>query len=105
MRVRELQPKLLLPLLLLLLFALFQYQLWFGTGNLRTAWTLQRQVRAQQQENTGLAKRNQALSAEVRDLKTGSAAAEERARSDLGMIRKGETFYQIVQPAAPSAGH
>ncbi|HEX5340819.1 MAG TPA: cell division protein FtsB [Gammaproteobacteria bacterium] len=105
MRVRELQPKLLLPLLLLLLFVLFQYQLWFGTGNLHAAWTLQQQVDAQKQENAGLVKRNQALAAEVKDLKQGQAAVEERARTDLGMMKKGETFYQIVQPAPPPADH
>lgn len=105
MQLRELQPRLLMPLLLLLLLVLFQYQLWFGTGNLRSAWSLQRQVEAQKQENAGLSKRDQALAAEVKDLKQGQAAVEEQARSDLGMIKKGETFYQIVQPAPPAADH
>ncbi|HET7651037.1 MAG TPA: cell division protein FtsB [Gammaproteobacteria bacterium] len=105
MHLRELQPKLLMPLLLLLLLVLFQYQLWFGAGNLRKAWVLQRQVEAQMQENAELAKRNQTLAAEVKDLKQGQAAVEERARTDLGMIKKGETFYQIVQPAPPPANH
>lgn len=105
MRLRELQPKLLMPLLLLLLLVLFQYQLWFGTGNLHDAWTLQHQVEAQQQENAGLSKRNQKLAAEVKDLKQGQAAVEEQARTDLGMIKKGETFYQIVQPAPPPVSH
>lgn len=101
MHIRGLQLRLLMPLLLLLLLMLFQYQLWFGTGNLRKAWMLQHQVEAQQQENTGLTKRNQKLSAEVKDLKQGQAAVEERARTELGMIKKDETFYQIVQPAPP----
>jgi cell division protein FtsB len=101
MQLRELQPKLLMPLLLLLLLVLFQYQLWLGTGNLHDAWTLQHQVKTQQQENTVLGIRNQARAAEVKDLKQGQAAVEERARTDLGMIKKGETFYQIVQPAPP----
>jgi cell division protein FtsB len=105
MQLRELQPKLLMPLLLLLLLVLFQYQLWFGTGNLRDASALQHQVEVQKQENAGLSKRNQTLAAEVKDLKQGQAAVEERARTDLGMIKKGETFYQIVQPAPPPADH
>jgi len=100
-QLNGLRPKLLMPLLLLLLLVLFQYQLWFGTGNLRDAWTLQQQVQAQKQHNIELTKRNQKLAAEVKDLKTGQAAIEEQARTDLGMIKKGETFYQIVTPAPP----
>ena len=105
MQYHELHPRLLIPLLLLLLLVLLQYQLWFGAGNLRDAWTLQHQVAVQKQENSELDKRNQKLAAEVKDLKQGQAAIEERARTELGMIKKGETFYQIVQPAQPAAGH
>ena len=101
---QELQPRFVLPVVLLLLLLLFQFQLWFGQGNLRDVWKLQQQVHAQQAENAELLKRNQALAAEVQDLKQGRAASEERARTDLGMIKKGETFYQIVQPASPPAG-
>lgn len=101
-RFNGLQPRLIMPLLLLLLLVLFQYQLWFGAGNLRDAWKLQQQVHVQEQRNVDLAKRNQKLAAEVKDLKTGQAAVEEQARTDLGMIKRGESFYQIVTPAAPT---
>jgi cell division protein FtsB len=92
----------LVPLLLLMLLILLQYQLWFGVGNVPAAMRLRSQVQAQTLENAGLAKRNEALAAEVTDLKQGQAAIEERARTELGMVKKDETFYQIVQ--APPAG-
>ena len=94
--------KRLVPILLLLLLAVFQFQLWFGIGNIPDAMKLRRQVEAQAAENTGLDKRNEALAAEVADLKQGQAAIEERARTELGMAKKGETFYQIVQAPAPA---
>lgn len=97
--------KRLIPLLLLLLLAFLQYQLWFGEGNVPDAWRLRRQVEAQTTENAALAKRNQALTAEVTDLKQGSAAIEERARNELGMVKKGESFYQVVQAPPPAAKH
>lgn len=93
----------LLPLILLLLLALLQYQLWFGVGSVPDAIRLKRRLDAQVSENAGLVKRNAALEAEVSDLKQGTAAIEERARTDLGMIKKGETFYQIVQAPPPAA--
>jgi cell division protein FtsB len=62
---------------------------------------LRQAVAAQSAENGQLAERNRQLAAEVRDLKTGLEALEERARSDLGMIARNETFYQVVPPAAP----
>ncbi|MGH8281374.1 MAG: cell division protein FtsB [Gammaproteobacteria bacterium] len=102
MTLRGLQLKLLLPLILVLLLLLFQYDLWFGQGDLHDAWKLQQQVSAQQSENAELMKRNQALAAQVQDLKQGQAAVEEQARSDLGMIKKGETFYQIVRVPPPA---
>jgi cell division protein FtsB len=98
--------KRLVPLALLLLLALFQFQLWFGIGNVPSAMRLKTQVDAQAAENAALAKRNAALTAEVNDLKGGQAAIEERARAELGMVKKGETFYQIVQVPAPATkGH
>jgi cell division protein FtsB len=60
-------------------------------------WRLQRQLDTQKTENEQLKERNRALEAEVKDLKQGLEAIEERSRSELGMIRKGETFYQIVE--------
>ncbi|HEX2666852.1 MAG TPA: cell division protein FtsB [Gammaproteobacteria bacterium] len=94
--------KRLVPLLLVLLLALFQFQLWFGVGNVPSAMRLKGQVETQAAENAALAKRNAALAAEVADLKGGQAAIEERARSELGMVKRGETFYQIVQAPAPA---
>jgi cell division protein FtsB len=94
--------KRLVPLLLVLLLALLQFQLWFGIGNVPSAMRLKSQVEAQNAENATLAKRNAALAAEVSDLKGGQAAIEERARVELGMVKKGESFYQIVQAPAPA---
>lgn len=97
--------KRLVPLLLVLLLALLQFQLWFGIGNVPSAMRLKSQVEAQAAENATLTKRNAALAAEVSDLKGGQAAIEERARVELGMVKKGETFYQIVQAPAPATAH
>ncbi len=94
--------KLLFAILLVLLL-LLQYRLWLGEGGIAKVWQLQQTVEVQRQENRELEERNSALEAEVRDLKEGLAAIEERARSDLGMVREGETFFQIVDelPAGP----
>lgn len=73
--------------------------LWFGDGGLNDVRALSRSVEAQRETVEVLRERNQALEAEVTDLKTGLEALEERARSELGMIREGETFYQIIEPA------
>ena len=86
-----------LLLILVLLFLLIQYSLWFGDSSLPGSWDLKRQVQAQKLENKQLEQRNKALKAEVLDLKQGKDAIEERARSELGMIKKGETFYQIIE--------
>ena len=83
--------------LLLILFLLLQYRLWVGDGSFAEVWQLHRQVEGQKQENARLSERNQALDAEVQDLKQGQAAIEERAREELGMIRDDETFYQIIE--------
>lgn len=92
----------LIPLLLLLLLVFMQYQLWFGVGSVPSAMRLKSQAETQAAENAGLAKRNAALAAEVADLKQGQAAIEERARAELGMVKKGESFYQIVQAPPPA---
>lgn len=81
-----------------------QYPLWIGKGGWLKVRALDQQVAAQQAVNAGLRARNDALDAEVRDLKEGTEAIEERARSELGMIRKDEVFFQIVAPEpAPRA--
>ena len=82
---------------LAVLFVLLQYKLWFGEGSMMEVWQLDRAIAAQTAENAQLRERNQALAAEVADLKEGVEAIEERARRELGMIKKGETFYQVVE--------
>ena len=89
----------LLALLLLALLGWLQYRLWFGEGGASAAGGLQDKVDRQVVENRGLRQRNEQLAAEVENLKSGEAAAEERARSELGMIKPGETFYRVVEDA------
>jgi len=81
---------------LAVLFVLLQGKLWLGEGGMKDVWALDAAIAAQAEKNAQLKERNQTLSAEVDDLKQGLEAIEERARYDLGMIRKGETFYQVV---------
>jgi cell division protein FtsB len=88
---------------LIALLALLQYRLWWGEGGRRSVADLSRQVEQQTHENEGLQQRNAALAAEVEDLKSGEAAVEERARSELGMIKPGETFYRVVEPQSGAA--
>lgn len=85
--------------LLLLVLAGLQFKLWWGEGALGEARVLEERVADQRRENARLQQRNDALSAEVEDLKSGEAAVEDRARSELGMIKPGETFYRVVEPA------
>ena len=99
-------------LALLLLLVLLQSRFWFGERGWRAAQSLQDTVGEQRAENARLQQRNNALGAEVEDLKSGETAVEERARSELGMIKPGETFYRVVEPhagagaavAVPAAG-
>ena len=81
---------------LAILLVMLQFKLWFGEGSIKDVWQLEDAIDTQSAENTQLRERNQALLAEVDDLKKGMEAIEERARSELGMIKKGETFYQVV---------
>jgi cell division protein FtsB len=83
---------------LLILLALLQYRLWFGDGSVRETARLQTEIAAQEAQNARLRERNRTLAAEVQDLKKGTTAIEERARTDLGMVGKSETFYQVVSP-------
>ena len=84
--------------LLVALIVLIQYPLWLGKGGWLRAWEVDRQVAAAREANRGLQVRNASLAAEVRDLKTGTEAIEERARSELGMIRGDEIFFQYEDP-------
>jgi cell division protein FtsB len=84
-------------LIILILFFLFlQYRLWVGEGSLAQRQVLQHKVEVQQQENEVLSDRNKILANEVDNLKGGLESVEERARTDLGMIKDGETFYMVV---------
>lgn len=83
--------------ILTLLLLLLQYRLWVGDGSVPEVLHLQQEVEKQQQHKQQLQERNASLEAEVSDLKQGLDAIEERARSELGMIREDETFYQIIQ--------
>lgn len=85
-------------LALLLLLGALQSKLWLGDGGWRDAKALQQTVEEQRAENARLQQRNDALTAEVEDLKSGETAVEERARSELGMVKPGETFYRVVEP-------
>ena len=80
------------------LIVLLQYPLWLGKGGWLRVWDLDRQVQAQKDQNAKVQKRNVALDAEVRDLKQGFDAVEERARYELGMVKQDEVFFQIVEP-------
>jgi cell division protein FtsB len=91
-----------LLLALVLLLTWLQYKFWFGAGSSSEVVALESQVIVQKRENAGLQERNDALAAEVEDLKSGEAAVEERARSELGMIKPGETFYRVVEPVDAS---
>ena len=87
-------------LLLLILLLALEVKLWTGDWSMREVWRLRQRVAEQKQENLRLKQRNEALSAEVQDLKNGNEAIEERARSELGLVKPGETFYQVVDPGA-----
>ncbi|MCB1672157.1 MAG: septum formation initiator family protein [Gammaproteobacteria bacterium] len=82
---------------LLLTLAVFQFQIWFGKSSVRALGELETRLQVQQAGNQQLLERNEQLKAEVKDLQNGNEALEERARSDLGMIGEGETFYLIVE--------
>ena len=89
-----------LTVVLGVLIVLIQYPLWLGKGGWMRVWEIDRQVTAQKQANSKLDVRNKALDAEVRDLKQGSDAIEERARYELGMVKQDEVFFQVLQPQA-----
>lgn len=78
-----------------------QYPLWLGDGGLVSLLKLNREIGISRAENARLRERNLALEAEVRDLKEGYEALEERARAELGMVRRGETLYQIIERSEP----
>jgi cell division protein FtsB len=101
-------------LVLIVLLIALQMKLWHGNGGVREVETLRAAVKKQGEDNDKLQQRNQALGADVDDLKHGEQAVEARARAELGLIKPGETFYQVVEkpganqapaPAASTGGH
>ena len=81
---------------LLIALGWLQYTLWFGKNGMSDYSQVSSDVALQEEVNQGLRNRNQQMFAEINDLKKGSEAIEERARHELGMIKKGETFYRII---------
>lgn len=91
-------------LILVLLLGALQYRLWIGNGSLTEVHHLEQNRSTLQDEIQQLQERNQSLAAEVNDLKHGNDAIEERARTEMGMTKKNEVFYQIIEQPLPAAG-
>ena len=89
-----------LSLVLAILIVLLQYPLWLGKGGWFKVWEVDQQITAQHETNRKLQMRNATLDAEVRDLKQGYEAIEERARSELGMIRQDEIFFHVLEDSS-----
>lgn len=87
-----------IALILLIVLIALEIKLWAGQGGMADVWRLEKSVAEQRAENDKLKARNDALAAEVENLKDGDEAVEERARSELGLIKPGESFYQVVEP-------
>lgn len=90
-----------LTVVLVALLVLIQYPLWLGKGGWLRVWELDRQLQGHKRINNELTKRNNSLAAEVKDLKEGAGAVEERARFELGMLKEGELFVQVTAPGVP----
>lgn len=89
----------LIALLVIVLLGL-QYRLWVGPGSFAEVARLEREIKQQSRENKRLSLRNERLAGEVDSLKQGMSAVEARARRELGMVRRGETFYLVVDPSS-----
>lgn len=85
--------------ILLILLLILQAQLWFGSHGVFQLWSLQGDIKEVKVSNDEMSQRNEQLHAEVVELKEGKEALEERARSQLGFIKEGETFYRVVPQA------
>jgi cell division protein FtsB len=94
----------LLTLVLVVLITALQYSLWLGKGSWLRVWEIDQRIKAQNETNVKLQARNTSLEAEVRDLKQGYDAIEERARSELGMIKQDEMFFQVLEQGRASRG-
>ena len=93
----------LVSLILIIFLVILQYRLWIGNGSLTEAHHLEQTKQNLNDEIRQLQERNQSLAAEVNDLKHGNDAIEERARNEMGMIKKDEVFYQIIHRQTPAA--
>jgi len=82
---------------LVMLIALLQYRLWYGNGGIEEVKSYQQELNELNIEVEEKSARNKALYAEVEDLRNGRETLEERAREELGMIREGETFFQVLE--------
>ena len=91
-----------LILVLVGLLVLLQYRLWVGEGSLAEVHGLRQEIASQELELERLRARNRELEAEVLDLREGQEALEERARAELGMIKEGEIFLQVIEPTKPA---
>lgn len=96
----------LLALALAILLLAIQYPLWLGKGGFFRVWEMEKEISKEKRSNLQLKARNDALEAEVQDLKQGADALEERARSELGLVKQGEVFFQMApdsasKPASP----
>ena len=91
-----------LSLALAALIVALQYPLWLGKGGWMRVWDLDHKVSAQRSQNATLQARNDALEVDVIDLKSGYEAIEERARGELGMVKRNEVFFQFVEGAVPT---
>ena len=87
--------------ILILLLLVLQYRLWFGEPSLPDVWQVKEDIAEQKRINQELLECNRRLEAEVQDLKKGLSALEERARSEMGMIGEGETFFQVIPEQEP----
>lgn len=92
-----------IALILLAALIALQFKLWSGSGSMHAVDNLRIAVKKQADENVKLQQRNQALAADVLDLKHGDQAIEARARTELGLIKPGEVFYQVVERPAGTA--
>jgi len=86
-----------LTVVLVVLIALLQYPLWLGKGSWLRVWQYSQQIEAHEKRNEYYRQRNDTLREEVRDLKQGQSAIEERARSELGLVKQDEVFFQVIQ--------
>lgn len=91
-----------ITLILVVIIAVLQYPLWFGKGSWLSVWEVDQKLTVQREMNERLRLRNEALAAEISDLKKGHEAIEERARSELGMIKSNEIFFQVLEDRSAS---